>query len=251
LVGAFCAAEIQICVMAFPNPVRVFWVEETAWATGDVRGYGNANKCQGKFCCSTPIQYIDHGLQPWPEPKIDEVRVRLDPRCSRCGTEIPDIRWYTGSSTLYRLPVVKTWSEPFAAGIMVPMELLPPGAMWDARWLAGENGEDHGFTGADGISLCVKLPNGLHWQVDSQASNCTRDQYIPIDPPETQGGTTSTRRFVRSHYCWLRVGEPRAGKVHVDKNGNTCAAGAGSIWSDKGGPGDWHGFLHDSWLKVC
>jgi len=63
------------------------------------------------------------------------------------------------------------------------------------------------------------LPNGQEWDIDGRASNCT----MPED---------------REHRCWVRHGEPS--NVHVDKNGHTCQAGAGSILS-----GDYHGFLHN------
>lgn len=95
---------------------------------------------------------------------------------------------------------------------------LPPGALYDAYWW-------HGIRkGPDGRSLVCVLPNGHHWHIDSRASNCGR----PDDD---------------EHRCWVRHGEPPA--IHVDKNGNTCPAGAGSIQS-----GDWHGFLHHGVLHV-
>jgi|SRR6185312_241911 len=66
-----------------------------------------------------------------------------------------------------------------------------------------------------------------HWNVDGRCSNCT----LPED---------------REHRCWVRSGDPRAGTLHVDKNGRTCAAGAGSILSGK-----YHGFLHGGVLRDC
>lgn len=77
--------------------------------------------------------------------------------------------------------------------------------------------------GPDGICLMVRLPNGHDWMVDSEASNCTRKG--------------------EPHQCWVRHGDPRECRVSVDKNGDTCAAGAGSIQG-----GDWHGFLRDGVL---
>jgi len=59
------------------------------------------------------------------------------------------------------------------------------------------------------------------WPLDHRASNCTR----PDD---------------KVHRCWVRHGRPEDGTLHVDKNGDTCAAGAGSIIMH----GGWHGFLH-------
>jgi hypothetical protein len=48
------------------------------------------------------------------------------------------------------------------------------------------------------------------------------------------------------HKCWVRHGDPRTGELHVDKNGVTCSAGAGSILS-----GSYHGFLHNGYLVEC
>ena len=94
----------------------------------------------------------------------------------------------------------------------------PPGATWDATWLKA-------WPTPDGIHLMVLLPNGHTWHVDSQASNCTR----PGEP----------------HFCWIRTGDPRACHVTAGKDGDTCAAGAGSILA-----GDYHGFLRDGVLTA-
>lgn len=74
-----------------------------------------------------------------------------------------------------------------------------------------------------GPHLTGVLPNGHHWDIDSRCSNCTR----PDD---------------KTHRCWVRHGE--VPNIHVDKNGDTCSAGAGSIFS-----GNWHGFLHNGEFK--
>jgi hypothetical protein len=68
----------------------------------------------------------------------------------------------------------------------------------------------------------VRLPNGRDWAIDGRATNCTR----PDD---------------HEHQCWVKHGEPP--NITVDKDGNTCGAGAGSIQI-----GDWHGFLRDGML---
>lgn len=79
-----------------------------------------------------------------------------------------------------------------------------------------------GWENCPGRHLHANLPNGHGWCVDSRASNCGR--------PEDN-----------IHRCWVRHGDPEKGEtVHVDKNGNTCQAGAGSILV-----GDYHGFLHN------
>jgi len=96
----------------------------------------------------------------------------------------------------------------------------PPGAMWDANWLH-DLIPGMGWTGPDGRSLVAVCPGGHQWHIDGRCSNCTR----PHEP----------------HQCWIRHGEPP--NITVDKNGNTCAAGAGSIQTP-----NWHGFLRDGYL---
>lgn len=94
----------------------------------------------------------------------------------------------------------------------------PIGACWDATWYYRS-----GRTGPDGRYLIVKTPGG-DWPIDSRASNCTR-------------------KDDDTHRCWIRHGKPEDGTLHVDKNGDTCAAGAGSIMC-----GSYHGFLHNGHL---
>lgn len=89
-----------------------------------------------------------------------------------------------------------------------------PGAMWD---------DEFGPKGPDGRSMTVVLPNRHTWHIDSEASNCTRKG--------------------EPHQCWVRHGEPP--KLHVDKQGDTCAAGGGSIVA-----GDYHGHLHHGVLTA-
>lgn len=100
---------------------------------------------------------------------------------------------------------------------------LPPGALYES---------EHGPRGFDGKSVVCVVPyhregvntDTTHWYIDSRASNCT----MPDDS---------------EHRCWVRhgtVGE----RIHVDKNGCTCRAGAGSI-----GVSGFHGFLHGHVLR--
>lgn len=106
----------------------------------------------------------------------------------------------------------------------------PVGAMWYAPWL------DHLYRPQLEHVLIVKLPDKTEWIADSKAKNCrdaknydwqhhwTRE---PADP---------------KHHCWVVHGVPPL--ITVDKKGNTCEAGGGSIWSD-----GWHGFLWNGVLK--
>lgn len=90
------------------------------------------------------------------------------------------------------------------------------------------------FMGPDDRQLELKLPNGDIWWTDMRASNCTmRDDNV--------------------HRCWVRHGKPEDGTLHIDKNGVTCGAGAGSIVSTPidGGRQGWHGFLHNGQFTSC
>lgn len=109
-----------------------------------------------------------------------------------------------------------------------PSGQLEPGCLYRQEWT--EDIDSPHFKNPDGsLHVFAVLPCGCRWNIDSQASNCTR----PGD---------------RAHKCWIRHGDPedpqgeRTGrKFHVDKQGETCAAGAGSIVC---GGGHYHGFLH-------
>jgi hypothetical protein len=98
----------------------------------------------------------------------------------------------------------------------------PVGACWNAAWLADL--DSPWYHGPDGRCLYVRTPGG-DWCPDHRASNCT----LPDDS---------------DHKCWVRHGRPEDGTLHVDKEGVTCAAGAGSI----GHEDQWHGFLHHGQL---
>src|SRR3954471_15087209 len=97
---------------------------------------------------------------------------------------------------------------------------LPVGAMY---YVKPEN-QKHYRPGPDGRTLFVKTPGGV-WCPDGRASNCGR----PDD---------------EVHYCWVRHGVPPL--VTVDKIGDTCVAGAGSIMIDT-----YHGFLRNGELTNC
>lgn len=99
---------------------------------------------------------------------------------------------------------------------------LPPGAMYYADWML-LNRKSNLFRGPDGHCLIAITPDGHPWMIDNRASNCT----MPDD---------------NEHKCWVRHGHPPL--ITVDKNGKTCAAGAGSIQTSK-----WHGFLRNGYFE--
>lgn len=128
---------------------------------------------------------------------------RWPTKCDHCSAPVPE----TATRQVFRKRLYDT-----------PSGNLEPGCLFWATWFESDTGgciwHDKG---CDGKHLMAVLPNGHEWDIDGTASNCTR----PDD---------------RTHRCWCRHGEPP--NVTVDKNGDTCAAGAGSIQA-----GNYHGFL--------
>lgn len=100
-----------------------------------------------------------------------------------------------------------------------------PGDLYETDWHPSEKCPF--WANCSGIHLQAILPNGDHWDIDSRASNCTM-------------------RDDRTHRCWIRTGSAQDGTIHVDKNGPTCAAGAGSIAVE-----GYHGFLHHGHFTSC
>lgn len=225
---------------------KVFWLEPTNQYQHAMRRYAG-----GKACAARPygmsihdarvdlqrLEAIEHpsGYDPGDDDdpadtwKSDPIR-RDDPRwpsrCA-CGYEFTaDDSWQVNFDGLYEA------HGGARDGELWTLRDAPVGAMWDAS-LYRSDGETEGpWIGPDGLCLVVKTPGG-DWLVDSEASNCTRTQWTPAD-----GG--GKRWTGRTHYCWIRHGDPRKPEtLHVDKNGNTCSAGAGSIQA-----GSYHGFLH-------
>jgi hypothetical protein len=141
--------------------------------------------------------------------------------CERCSREMEKPERQIFADEIY---LVKTGDR---SGQTFVRRELPVGAMFEIDYYR----DIPDWCGRDGISLFVVTPGG-EWGVDMRANNCTR----PDD---------------KAHRCWVRRGDPRTGYVHVDKDATiqeTCEAGAGSIWINKDGPRDWHGFLYRGYL---
>lgn len=111
-------------------------------------------------------------------------------------------------------------------GALTTLREAPPGALWYAWWMDHREDETglYGWEWSNQFEppLMCKTPSGSDWCIDGRASNCTMKEE-------------------RTHRCWVRHGTPP--NIHVDKNGHTCQAGAGSILSN-----NWHGFLHHGQL---
>jgi hypothetical protein len=212
---------------------RTFWLEETSDIAAGLRRYARTGD---GWTCDTGYHsaLVYTGVEPAVFTGNGTGRVlaarlftpRDDPRwptTCRCGYQFPsDCPWQDWQELIYRradtgdLVILR---ERQASDVGGP-DPAPPGAMWDAWWMRDA------WRGPEGIALMVRLPNGRDWFVDGRASNCTH----PDD---------------NSHRCWVRHGDPRTGRVTVDKDGDTCGAGAGSIQAE-----DYHGFLRDGRLTA-
>lgn len=56
-------------------------------------------------------------------------------------------------------------------------ERAPAGSMWDAWW--NHTDSDRSWAGADGLSLCVMLPDGVDWCMDIAGHTWTREGTPP------------------------------------------------------------------------
>lgn len=202
--------------------VRVFFCEPAGFRRS-LRRYvaSDVERCASAFGYHNASAVLDEIAEPcvsgeglWPGD---------DPRwpvaCAACGRAFTaDDPKQLFCDALYRRAdtgAIATWNE------------MPIGAVRNDEYLATR---PH-WQGPDGRVLVCKVPapersgGKTDWIIDSRASNCTM--------PEEW-----------THRCWVRHGKPEDGTLHVDKNGNTCGAGGGSIVT----PG-WHGFLHGGVLS--
>lgn len=207
---------------------QTYWVNPTNEVAIGLRRYAyptTTHDCAGGY--HDALVYIGRAPATWREtdhgPRLEHtVEVpHDDPRwpavCDRCAYVFSDDdKWQDWQELIYRRSDTDTDVVLHRTGA-VDAPPAPPGASWDAWWMHSSR--------PDKIYLMVRLPNGHDWAVDSQASNCTR-----------KGET---------HECWVRHGAPRDCRVTVDKDGDTCAAGAGSIQA-----GDYHGFLRNGVLTA-
>ena len=222
------------------TPIPVFWSEPTGRIRRSYRCYethSDQNPDDKHYCnAHLPKDEVDDS-----EASRSDEGVALYPweafptKCESCGRAFEKPTRQIFREELF---VIKT--GPRAGEIFGDRE-RPVGAMWDGDWLKGDDASVRGFTGPDGITLFIELPDGP-FHVDSQCSNCTMNQYVPME------GEPGARRFVRSHYCWQREGDPRTGYVNVGKinPAMTCAAGAGSIWQNM--PKGFHGFVYRGYV---
>lgn len=161
--------------------------------------------------------------RPSPEADAGDRAMRTDSsvpwpdRCETCGHVFDEM----GDSVFRVVDRWRFWRNVETGeeyGRLTPSE-VPAGAMWRSKWLRSFCASQD-----DGDPLSVMTPGG-QWEVDGQSSNCTQQE----------------DRHQDHHHCWVRHGTPPT--ITVDKNGATCAAGAGSIQC-----GHYHGFLRNGHL---
>lgn len=206
--------------MTYPETPTI-WLEQTDTVQLGLRRYhsdGSGFTCAAAYHSAlvltgeAPARLDERGWVESPND-VDHADPHWPTHCDKgCGYAFTDDdAWQPWVDRLY------TRSD---TGEKTTLRDAPPGSTWDAHWLGGM------YASPDDIVLMVRCPNGHDWCVDSQSSNCTR-------------------KGDRSHHCWVRHGDPRECRITVDKNGDTCAAGAGSILA-----GDYHGFLHNGTLTA-
>jgi hypothetical protein len=220
------------------DPIKVFFLEPTDRERQWLRRFQFSNKKQcakNSYGCDAMFEIGEADVLYTEDGYIDGTSKGRaappsgDPRwpkaCAACGRPFDD-------ADEYQLHGKQIYVRP-DTGARFTLKDAPVGACWDAWWVhhrskrRGEVPAVPGvgsMTGPDGRSLVVRCPDGHDWMIDSRASNCT----MPED---------------NTHHCWVRTGRPEDGTLDVGKNGNTCAAGAGSIQTS-----NWHGFLHNGML---
>jgi hypothetical protein len=195
--------------------IKCFYLEPTSQFSQHLRRFTYTSKQACPGCTSGHDAWfrIEDAEQRSPSDKHPHDDSRWPTKCAKCDYAFQEgDEWQLFVQTIYRRT---------DTGELMTLRDAPPGAMWDAEWIKKYKTDS---LGPDGRYLIVKTPGG-DWAVDSRASNCTR----PDD---------------NEHRCWCRHGT--VPDIHVDKDGNTCAAGAGSIMC-----GDYHGFLRHGYLEEC
>ncbi len=210
-----------------------------------VRWYDKATPCgdsrslwhqaEGDTLGDTPNVHDDH-IGGVPSEYPDD---RWPTNCERCGAAalmpVPLVPCECGCGELARPDGTKLdryiqrsmlWGTPDGTHVS---ESFEPGDCYYATWYACAGGTCvWGWTNCDNRHLIVILPNRDPWDTNGRASNCTK-------------------RDDTTHRCWCVHGDPNKGElITIDKSGETCNAGAGSIQS-----GGYHGMLTNGILRVC
>lgn len=200
--------------------IKCFWLEPTDRQRLSLRRYesGSSGCPANNGYYHDAMTLIGESKETWDSEKrhwVDDGKTAEDfkndprwPKNCACGYVFLNDQWQLFSQHLYRRT---------DTGEEMTLRDAPDGAMWEATWYS----DIPGWCGEDGRAIICRVPVKHDWHIDGSASNCTR----PNEP----------------HHCWIRHGTPP--NLTVDKNGNTCAAGAGSILTKQ-----WHGFLRNGEL---
>jgi hypothetical protein len=235
--------------------IKVFLIDSLPRCQVSLRrfAWSEVNKCSNNWCHNASVII---GEEPWSQDYDGDGRLagdhtvpKADARwpkvCEHCGYAFTDEdQWQVNRERFFTNPATQ---EIFT------LRKAPPGAMWFATWMEDrekDGDRPNGFwTGPDGRSLMVRLPDGRDWHVDSRANNCDSPCVNCQQPYHTHNKPESPcKKYedARPHKCWVRHGDVAAGTVHVDKNGVTCGAGGGSIMTP-----NFHGFLHNGHITNC
>lgn len=208
------------------NRVKCFWLERTYLCKQALRVYERTDED-----CPVSRNGYHEAMKPLPDGTLEDHpdHKRAIRRVGTFASDAELIRQYgpypTHCTCGYQFTSKAERHFHYRAlykredGSLVALEDVEPGAMWNAWYYPSA------WSGPDGRSIMVKLPDGSEWCIDSRASNCTMKEDDV-------------------HKCWIRHGEPP--NLTVDKNGYTCAAGAGSIATT-----GYHGFLRNGYLESC
>src|SRR5436190_1464270 len=177
--------------------IKVFMIHVTGLTHRYLRRYASGSTCELGHGYHNADVFIDKGIIGEASTSIPGRLNKLDPRWPthcKCGYKFkPEDEW--------QLDVNPEYCRADDHSKVYRRMDAPVGAMWDADWYGPES------AGPDGLNLMVRTPGG-DWLIDGKASNCGR--------PEDD-----------VHKCWIRHGVPP--NITVNKNGDTCSAGAGSI----------------------
>lgn len=194
-------------------PIKCFMLEPTNQQRRYLRRYSTDGACNGRTYHDTMVPVGDaeehwennHWVDDNKSAKDYAGDSRWPTTCTHCGYAFQekDERQLFSSHLYFRSDT----------GEIIPLRDAPEGAMYYADWYS----DIPSWTGPDGKALICIVPKNHPWHIDGRCSNCTR--------PEDS-----------VHKCWVRHGVPP--NITVDKDGDTCSAGAGSILTK-----DWHGFL--------
>lgn len=179
---------------------------ESGECPGPYKTYHNAHFALGDVAMRVTC---DRWEQVDLDPQIAPDDHRWPAKCEHCAHQFAD-------SAERQIFHDYLWTDE--GGRYYSLRNPQPGMMYDAFWLH----DSPQYCGLDGRALHVVCPDGHAWNIDGRAGNCTN--------PEDW-----------THRCWVRHGD--APNLTVDKNGHTCAAGAGSIQTPH-----WHGFLRNGEL---